>query len=177
MRGSAREESEDGTVMIDGVTLTVGELQTQSRASQANDMSFRNMVNSYNCEGSASRVISIESQLIDHLSAPQLDQILKDGGMYQGQAAESQQAGNCAGESTSDRQPEHQRNGRIQHRRQRGRETGKRWAVDSVRRVVARNEMFGNIPDNISRYGSMLTQELARYQTGLADAKRRGVRG
>ncbi len=167
-------DSDNGTVLIDGVTLTVGELQTQARASQANDMNFRGMINSYNAKD-VQAAEQFESQFIDHMSPEQLDVALKDGGMYQGKQLSLSKLAAAVGNANG------LRNQNIAETVQSGivGNAANDWKTlgGGLRSAGRRaTEMFGTLPGNIGKYGSMLTQELAKYQTGLKEAEARGVR-
>jgi hypothetical protein len=77
------QASPDGKINVDGIDLTVGDLQTASRQGQEQDLTFRSMVNASKAQD-AQTADQLETRLITHMTPEQLGQAMKEGGMYQG---------------------------------------------------------------------------------------------
>jgi hypothetical protein len=77
------QNSPDGTVTMDGVKLTVGQLQDAARNSQSQDLNFRTLVNSY-ATGDMRTTDEMESKYIDHMTPEQIQQAVANGGTIKG---------------------------------------------------------------------------------------------
>jgi hypothetical protein len=77
------QSSPDGKINVDGVDLTVGDLQTAARQGQEQDLTFRSMINASKAQD-AQTADQLETRLITHMTPEQLGQAMKDGGMWQG---------------------------------------------------------------------------------------------
>jgi hypothetical protein len=69
--------------MMDGVKLTVGDLQSAARAAQGQDITFRNMVNAFKTSD-LNTANAMESNYIDHMTPEQITEALKTGGKIKG---------------------------------------------------------------------------------------------
>jgi hypothetical protein len=73
------QSSPDGTVSVDGVKLTTGELQEAAQRAQGQDITLRNMINAFKTNDLHTSE-EMESHYIDHMGPEQVTEALKNGG-------------------------------------------------------------------------------------------------
>lgn len=172
------EASPDGTVTVDGVTLTVGELQSQSRTLQQQDLSFRSMINAFKL-GDMRTLDQAESFFIDHMSSEQVAEALKNDGKVTGPNGETYTL-SPAKLAAAAQNARSQREEKLQN------------IVNSTAVGLAHNmlqnfgtkvkftdqrliEMFGNRPGTYEATLNTITTQLGAWRDGLDRANEQGV--
>lgn len=167
------DASPDGTVTIDGIKLTSGELQSASRALQTQDLSFRSMVNSFKM-GDMQTADQMESYLISHMSEEQLAEVMKNGGKYNGYQLSLPKLAQAADAAKTQRE-------------QKVEEVVNNTAVGLSRNILKNlktqmdvtgarlKEMFGNIPGEYNSTLNAITTQTQAWTEGLNEANKQGV--
>jgi hypothetical protein len=172
------QSSPDGTVTLDGVKLTVGELQDAARQAQGQDITFRNMVNAFKT-GDLETSRAMESDYIDHMSPEQITEALKNQGQIVGADGKPYQL-SVTHLTTALEASTRLRDNQVS-------EVIKNTAVGLAGGLVKQlgsqvqfsgqraKEMFGNLPGEYQNYLNGFTTQIQAWTKGLNEANQRGV--
>lgn len=165
--------SPDGTITVDGVKFTVGELQGASRESQGQDMRFQSLKNAH-ALNDMQTYDYLETQMIDHMSVEQVAEAMKAGGVWNGQqlsmsklagAAQTTQAARTAAVDQIVGGTAQGTAVAIQN------SMSDFWGKVGERTV----EMFGKTPPMLTQIGAQVVHEKQVWEEGRKAAAKAGV--
>jgi hypothetical protein len=167
------QASPDGTVEVDGVKFTAGELQQVAGNLKRVDLSLRSMEHSYAVQDIQTASL-LEDDVIEHLTVEQIQEALKNGGKYKGQQlsvvklANAMQAVNQVRANQVDEVVLNTATGQAGNMLK----SFGSFIRDTGRRSV---DMFGSTPNELSSTANFVATQIAGWQKGFEQAKAQGI--
>lgn len=167
------QQSPDGKINVDGVDLTVGELQTANAALRRQDLSLRSMTRAYEVQD-LQLANDLENEVIENMSPEQIQEALRNGGKYQGKqlsVMKLAQAGQAVSTIRDQNVNEVVLNTATGQAGNLLRTFGG-FVTDTGRRA---GQMFGNVPQEMLSAGNGAAANIKVWQKGFEEAKTAGV--
>jgi hypothetical protein len=172
------QASPSGTVTMDGVTMTVGELQKAAQGAQQQDLTFRSMVNSFKTSD-LNTTEALESNYIDHMTPEQITEALKNGGKIKGADGTEYQLSTTKLTQAYAAATALQA-GKVQNIVNTSAvglagETIKQMGTQVKATGQRAQEIFGSIPGEYQGFLNTFTSQVNAWAKGLDDANKQGV--
>src|SRR5574338_196923 len=167
------QASPNGTVVLDGVTLTVGDLQDVTRRLSSQDLSLRSMKSAYAVQD-IQLANQLEDTVIEHMSPEQIQQALKDGGKFNGQQLSVMKLAQAANATNTLREQQVDSVVRGQAVGQAGTmlENFNNFLHSANQKAT---EMFGNLPGELNQITNQLGQNMISWRKGYREAQAQGI--
>lgn len=167
------QASPNGAIEVDGVKLTVGDLQDANRKAQSQELGLRSLKNSY-AQQDFQTASMMEDFIIEHMSPEQVQEALKNGGTYQGQQLSVMKLAQASQAVATVR--ENQINEIVLNTAE-GQAAGMLKSFGGFIKDTGRRsqDMFGNLPQELVGAGQAAAAGITLWRKGYEQAKEQGV--
>lgn len=166
------QASPTGKITVDGMELSVGDLQGAARQAQTQDLSFRSMKAAY-AANDMQLANEQESIFIDHMTPEQVTEALKNGGKFNGQQLSLSKLTSAVAANSAQRTEAV--DNIVKGTAQGLADSTLRNLTDQIKSTGARAvEMFGNLPGEYSQMVNTTNAQYHAWRSGFDTADKQG---